>query len=106
MLSTSQSHVRWAWQSIPILQLPPVKAGVVEPPLGKRIEGPSQPPPRGALARRMENRVLQVKQDNGVENALRKAEEILGLRHRWGVRWTYRRIDTRGCGETEDLECE
>lgn len=78
------NHTRWAWQSIPVLQLPPVQTGVVVSPPSKSVEGSSQPQPRGLVAR-VENRVLQVKEDNGVENALRTAEEILRLRRRWAV---------------------
>lgn len=77
-----RGRTRWAWQSIPVLQLPPVQTSVDDSPLlGKSIDGASQPPPRGAVAR-VESRVMQVKEDNGVENALRTAEEILRLRHR------------------------
>lgn len=81
--------IRWAWQNIPVLQLPPVQTSTDDSPPGKSIDGTSQPPPRGAVAR-VESRVLQVKEDNGVENALRTAEEILRLRHRWTVCWTCR----------------
>lgn len=80
---------RWAWESIPVLQLPPIQTGVVNPPLGESIEGRSRPPPRGAVAR-IESRVLQVKEDNGVENILRMAEDALRLRHRCATCWTYR----------------
>lgn len=71
---------RWAWQSTPVLQLPPVQIGGVVSLVGSPNEESSKP---RSLVSRVESRVVQVKEDNGVENALRAAEEILRQRRRW-----------------------
>lgn len=73
---------RWAWQSIPVLQLPPVQPSGVVGSVGSTNEESSRLRPRSLVAK-VESRVLQVKEDNGVESALRAAEEILRQRRRW-----------------------
>lgn len=73
---------RWAWQSIPVLQLPPVQTIGAVGSVGSTNEGSSKSRPRSLMAK-VESRVFQLKEDNGVESALRAAEEILRQRRRW-----------------------
>lgn len=72
---------RWAWQSFPILQLPPVEPSNVEKAVSKSSEDTSKQPPRSLVAR-VDLRVQQVKENNEVEKVLTTAEEILYLRRR------------------------
>lgn len=81
LTSMHYKTVRWAWQSIPVLQLPPVQAGGVGGSVESTNEEASRPRPR-SLAARVESRVIQVKEDNGVESTLRAAEKILRQRRR------------------------
>lgn len=69
-------HIRWAWQSLPVLQLPPVDSS------SNNSNGELlRPRPRSLLAR-VENRILQVKEGNQVESVLKTAEQVLHLRRK------------------------
>lgn len=77
-LSRRTPEVRWAWQAIPILALPPVQAAET----GVPVHHASKHRPT-SLATRVENRVVKLKEANGgVANALHKADQILGERRR------------------------
>lgn len=67
---------------MPVLQLPPVHTCSVPGLVGSTNDESLKLRPRSLVAR-VERRVFRVKEDNGVENALRAAEEILRQRHRW-----------------------
>lgn len=76
--SRKSPEVRWAWQAIPFLALPPVQAAET----GVPVHDNSKHRPT-SLATRVENRVVKLKEtDGGVANALIKADQILGERRR------------------------
>ncbi|CAN0395866.1 unnamed protein product [Ectocarpus sp. 12 AP-2014] len=72
---------RWAWQSLPVLQLPPVEVGAIDSSSNNSNGKLLRSRPRSLLAR-VENRILQVKEHNQVESVLKTAEQALHLRRK------------------------